>query len=164
MTTKRRNPADKIKRFFRLISLKLFRINDTPQKVALGAGIGVFSGILPGTGPVAAICLAIILRANRAAALLGSLVTNTWLSFLIFIPAIKAGSFMLGIRWQEVHEECLRVFAAFGWPQLLGLSFLKVILPAILGYLIIGFILGAITYAITLAAVRIIKKTNAKKI
>lgn len=138
--------ADKIKRFFRLIYLKLFRINDTPGKVALGAGLGVFSGILPGTGPLAAICLAIILRANRAAALLGSLITNTWLSFLIFLPAVKAGSFLLGAQWQQIHGESLRG---------------KVILPAIVGYLIMGFILGAVTYVITLAAIRIIKKTDA---
>ncbi|MFH0935988.1 MAG: DUF2062 domain-containing protein [Candidatus Omnitrophota bacterium] len=140
--------ADKIKRFFRLIYLKLFRVNDTPGKVALGVGLGVFSGILPGTGPLAAICLAIILRANRAAALLGSLITNTWLSFLIFIPAIKTGSFLLGVQWKQIHGESLRG---------------KVILPAIIGYLIMGFILGLITYSITLAVV-IIKRSHDKKI
>ena len=59
---------------------KLFKINDTPQKIALGFGLGVFAGIFPGTGPVAAILLAYVFRANRASALFGSLFTNTWLN------------------------------------------------------------------------------------
>ncbi|MDI6606430.1 MAG: DUF2062 domain-containing protein, partial [Candidatus Omnitrophota bacterium] len=88
---KKITPADRIRRLFRLFYLKVFRINDSPRKVALGMGLGVFSGILPGTGPIAAVCLAFIFRANRAAALLGSLITNTWLSFFIFLVAIKTG-------------------------------------------------------------------------
>lgn len=154
----RRTSADKVKGFFRLIYLKLFRINDSPQKIALGAGLGVFSGILPGTGPIAAVCLAFIFRANRAAALLGSLITNTWLSFFIFLPAIKTGSFMLGLQWEEAHQQCLWIFANPRWRQLAGLSFLRFILPAIIGYLIIGFILGAVIYLITLAAMKISKE------
>ncbi|MFH0762576.1 MAG: DUF2062 domain-containing protein [Candidatus Omnitrophota bacterium] len=155
---RKRALADKVKRFFKLIYLKIFRINDTPQKIALGAGLGIFSGILPGTGPIAALFLAFLFRANRAAALMGSLVTNTWLSFFIFLPAIKAGSFILGVRWEQVHQECLGVFADFSWRQLLELSFLKIILPIAAGYLIIGFIFGAAVYLITFAFIRISKK------
>jgi len=68
---------NKFRGFFQLLYLKLIKINDTPQKIAFGFGLGVFSGIFPGTGPLAALFLALILRANRASALLGSLLTNT---------------------------------------------------------------------------------------
>lgn len=136
--------ADKVKRFFKLLYLKLFRINDTPEKIALGAGLGVFSGILPGTGPIAAICLAFLFRANRAAALLGSLLTNTWLSFLLFLLALKTGSFITGVNWKEA--------------QLAKLSFTKVIVPLATGYLIIGLVLGLLSYLLALAAVKIAKK------
>ena len=75
---------NKIREYLRLILAKLFNINDTPHKIALGLGLGVFAGILPGTGPIAAIFLALAFRANRASALLGSLLTNTWLSLVTF--------------------------------------------------------------------------------
>lgn len=138
-----------LQRLFRLIYLKLVRINATPQKVALGAGIGVLSGILPGTGPIAAAALAFLFRANRAAALAGSLLTNTWLSFVIFIPAIKAGSFIFGVEWQAVQRR-----------QLVNLSFSQVILPVITGYLAIGILLGAASYLITLVIVKIAGRGN----
>ena len=64
---------------------KLFKINDSAEKIALGVGLEVFSGLMPGTGPTAALFLAFIFRANRAAALLGSMLTNTWLSVVTFI-------------------------------------------------------------------------------
>ncbi|MDD5669514.1 MAG: DUF2062 domain-containing protein, partial [Candidatus Omnitrophica bacterium] len=70
---------NKLARFFKFIYLKIFRINDTPRKIAFGFGLGVFLGILPGTGPVASVIVAAFLHANKAAALLGSLITNTWL-------------------------------------------------------------------------------------
>ena len=159
---KKRDFAEKIKRFFKLLYLKFFRINDTPQKVALGAGLGVFSGIMPGSGPIAAIALAFLLRVNRAAALLGSLITNTWLSFVIFILAIKTGSFISGTDWQEVHKQCLAVFTRFNWQEFLAISFLKVILPVITGYLVIGVCLGIITYLITLFILLNIKNKRLK--
>ncbi len=145
-----KNIVDKIKRFFRLIYLKLFRINDTPQRIALGAGLGVFSGIMPGTGPIAAVCLAFLFRVNRAAALLGSLLTNTWLSFVIFVLAIKTGSFIFGVDWQAIHKQCLIIFTKFSWQGLLKTSFLKVVLPVMTGYLVIGIFLGLAAYFVTL--------------
>ncbi|MCG2713658.1 MAG: DUF2062 domain-containing protein [Candidatus Omnitrophica bacterium] len=68
------------KKIINFIFAKLFKINDSAGKIALGVGLGVFAGLLPGTGPAAALLLALVFRANRAAALLGSLITNTWLS------------------------------------------------------------------------------------
>ena len=35
--------TNKVARFFKALYLKLFRINDTPQKIAIGFGVGVFS-------------------------------------------------------------------------------------------------------------------------
>src|SRR3989338_6840109 len=82
----------------------LFKINDTPQKIALGLGLGVFAGIFPGTGPLASLFLAFICRANRASALIGSLLTNTWLSIVTFLLAIKLGALMFGIKWEEIQN------------------------------------------------------------
>ena len=80
---------DRIRRTGRFLYLKLFRINDTPLKIALGFGLGVFLGVMPGVGPVVALLLAFIFRINRASALLGSLLFNTWSGIISLLLAIE---------------------------------------------------------------------------
>ena len=90
------SPVDKIKNSFKSIYDKLVGIKDSPQKIALGFGLGVFCGILPGTGPMASVVLAFVFRVNKVAALAGSLLTNTWLSLVTFVLAVKIGSMVTG--------------------------------------------------------------------
>jgi len=142
------------KKFISVIVIKLFKINDSAQRIALGVGLGVFSGLMPGTGPVAALFLAFIFRVNRAAALLGSLLTNTWLSLATFILAIKAGSLVLGLHWQDVDRKMQGLIHDFGWVKFFKLSFLDVLLPVITGYLIIGLLLAAASYLATLVIIK----------
>lgn len=126
----------KRREFFRLLYIKLFKINDSPQRIALGLGLGVFAGIVPGAGLLAALFLAFIFRVNRASALLGSLLTNTWLSFATFILAIKVGSAIMHLDWQVVRQ---------GW----------ILFPVILGYFIVSFSLGILVYLVTLIILKI---------
>lgn len=133
---------------------KLFKINDSAQKIALGVGLGVFSGLLPGTGPAAALFLAFVFRANRAAALLGSIFTNTWLSLATFVLAVRAGSVILKLRWQEVYQQARGLMRDFHWAKFFKLSFLEALSPVIIGYIIIGLFLGIISYLITLFILR----------
>ncbi|MCX5699865.1 MAG: DUF2062 domain-containing protein [Candidatus Omnitrophica bacterium] len=133
---------------------KLFKINDSAQKIALGVGLGVFAGLLPGTGPAAALFLAFIFRANRASALLGGLLTNTWLSLVTFILAIKVGSVILKMNWQTVRQQAQGLLKNFGWAKFFKLSFLEVLLPVITGYLVMGLVLGALSYFLTLLIIR----------
>lgn len=137
-----------------LIFSKLFKINDSPQKIALGMALGVFSGIMPGTGPLAALFLAFVFRANRAAALFGSILTNTWISIVTFILAIKAGSAILKMNWQEVQQKAQILVNDFSWVRFFKLSFFDVLLPVLIGYIAIGLILGALSYLITLLIIR----------
>jgi len=148
------------KKFFSVIVSKLFKINDSPQRIALGVGLGVFAGLMPGTGPVAALFLAFIFRANRAAALLGSLLTNTWLSLVTFILAVKAGSLVLGLHWQDVDRKMQGLLHDFSWAKFFKLSFLDVLLPVITGYLIIGLLLAAASYLLTLSIIKIFRDVS----
>jgi uncharacterized protein (DUF2062 family) len=136
------------------IFAKLFKINDSPGKIALGVGLGVFAGLLPGTGPAAALFLAFVFRVNRAAALFGGLLTNTWLSVITFILAIKVGSVILKLNWHSVQQQVQQLLKHSGWAGLFKFSFLEVLLPVILGYLVIGLILGAFSYFLTLLIIR----------
>ena len=143
-----------LKKIINFIFSKLFKINDSAEKIALGVGLGVFSGLMPGTGPAAALFLAFIFRANRAAALAGSILTNTWLSVVTFILAIKVGSLVLSRHWQEVHQKAGCLIRDFHWGSFFKLSFLDVLLPVIIGYLIIGLCLGIISYGIVFLIIK----------
>jgi uncharacterized protein (DUF2062 family) len=101
-------------------------------------GLGVFTGILPGTGPLAALFLAFIFRANRASALLGSIATNTWFSFFTLVLAFKIGFVLIK-------------------PASLKTTILRTILPPLAGYLVIALCAGLLTYLITLILVVIAK-------
>jgi uncharacterized protein (DUF2062 family) len=150
-----KNNGNKFKRFLRLLYLKLFCIHDSPQRIALGFGAGVASGILPGTGPLVSLSLAFIFRLNRAAALIGCLATNTWLSFLTFILAIRLGSGIMGNDGQQVMRDWELFLKEFRWLNLFKLSVLKIALPVLLGYLVISVLLGSLAYVIIITAIQL---------
>lgn len=160
----KRKKSNNILRFLKLIYIKLFRIHDTPQRIALGVGIGVSLGIMPGTGPIAAIFMAFVLRVNRAAALLGSLATNTWLSILTFFLSIKIGSGIMGVDWQDVHRNWGQFLKDFKVVTLFKLATLKIILPVIIGYFVVSFCLGLIAYLITLTIITRIRHESKSRI
>lgn len=143
------------KKFINFIYIKLIVVNDSPQKIALGLGLGVFSGIFPGTGPAAALFLSILFRVNRASALLGSLFTNTWLSFVTFLLAAKTGYFIFGINAGQTYQDWLSLLRGLNLSNLLKLSILRVIFPLIFGYLVVAFSLGLIVYLTTLIIISI---------
>lgn len=160
----KREKSNNILRLLRLIYIKLFRIHDTPQKIALGVGIGVFLGIAPGTGPIAAVFMAFVLRVNRAAALLGSLLTNTWLSIVTFFLSIKVGSSIMGVDWQEVQRNWGQFLKDFKVVTLFKLATLKIISPVIIGYFVVSFCLGLIAYLITLTIITRIRHESKSRI
>lgn len=151
------------KRLLEFLYLKLFKINDTPQKIALGLGLGVFAGIFPGTGPAASLFLAFIFRVNRASALIGSLLTNTWLSVVTFLLAIKLGAVMFGIQWQDIQNNGTSLIKHFNWINLFKLSTLKVFLPVMVGFVVISFCFGLLVYLISLAVIIKIRGGNKKE-
>ncbi len=128
---------------------KLFKIDDSPQKIALGFGLGVFLGILPGTGPLASLFCAVLLRLNRVSALLGSLLVNTWINVVTFLLAIKIGSVIMGLNWQQVYKQS-------------KLSIPKVIAPLLIGYLVIAVCLSILAYLIVLIMFALIKRQPQK--
>lgn len=140
----------KISNFFKSHYEKLIKIDDSPKKIALGFGLGVFMGIMPGVGPVAAVVLAILFRMNRVAAFIGGLLTNTWLSFIALVLAIKIGSAALGLDWEKVSQDFKLFLKDFHWQALFQTSFLNILAPLVIGYAILGLTAGALSYFIVL--------------
>ncbi len=151
---------NRISRFFKAAYLKLFRINDTPQKIAIGIGLGVFFGVLPGMGPLAALFLAFILKVNRAGALLGSLLTNTWLSVPTFFVSVKIGSVMTGSNYEDIYKTWSVLIKNFTWGNLFQLSIYKIAIPVILGYVMVALFIGIAAY---MTALGMIKAAKIKK-
>ncbi len=148
-------------RWVKRMYLKLFRINDTPEKIALGFGLGVFMGIMPFLGPVAALGLAFILRVNSTSAFLGGLLFNTWISLLTLFLAIKIGAAVMGIEYAKLQQSWDNVFKDFKWEKLWALPVHDFLIPIVLGYMIIAL---ALTIPLTILVYVIIKKVKDKKL
>lgn len=148
-----KEPQNPFVKFFKVLYEKLFVINDSPQRIAIGLGLGVFTGVIPGTGPIAALFLAVIFKVNRASALIGSALTNTWLSIPVFLLAIKAGAMITGIRFEDLDNQWHLFLKSFHWAHLLQTSIYKIIFPILAGYFCVALCIGAIAYVVAFLVV-----------
>ncbi|PIW66607.1 MAG: hypothetical protein COW11_02440 [Candidatus Omnitrophica bacterium CG12_big_fil_rev_8_21_14_0_65_43_15] len=129
----------RIRYYLNNIYNKLVKANDTPHRIALGFGIGVFYGLFPFVGVVFTIITSLIFKANKASALIGCFVTNTWMTALLLLPSIKVGSKMFGVDWRAVWQDMrLKDFSS------------DVLLPSIVGFLTIALAVGVLGYLISL--------------
>ena len=73
-----RSIPERFRRIFRYVFLRLVRVGGDPVHIGLGFAVGVFLGIFPtfGVGTPLALLIASLLRWNRIAAVLGSMVMN----------------------------------------------------------------------------------------
>jgi uncharacterized protein (DUF2062 family) len=159
---RKRSLPDKIKRLAKVVYFKLFRINDSPLKIALGFGLGVFIGVMPGIGPVIALLLAFLLRINRASALLGSILFNTWVGIIALILSIKIGSAVMGLNYSDVYDGWNALIKNFKWEKLLEVSVYDVLIPIGIGYLIIAFIFAIVATVVVYMIAKQIKTKKSK--
>jgi uncharacterized protein (DUF2062 family) len=150
-------------RGFKYFYIKVFQRYGTPHEKAIGFGLGVFLGILPGTGPLAALFLATVFRVNRAAALLGSLLTNTWVSVVAFMISIKIGALLMGVHWKVAHRDWAHFIKEFRFASLLKLSAIKIILPVAVGYLVVSLCAGILAYICIRILIEMHRFMSAKK-
>jgi len=138
--------VEQIKKWFHGIYHQLVEINDTPQRTALGLGIGVFLGIFPGMGPIAALVAAFVFKVNRAAALLGSVLTNTWFSLVTLGLAVDISSRILGEDGKHIQEVWNNLFKDFHWQKLTEPQVREALLAILAGFVIVAFVIGVIVY------------------
>jgi len=128
-----------MKNKFRQLLEKFFLINDTPQKIAGGAALGIFLGMFPGEGVLATLLFSTIFRLNKLSATAGVLATNMWATFLLLPPSVAIGSFL----FQKNYSELMGQFNQFHQTNtiketfLLSLSIFSIsALPILIGFLI----------------------------
>lgn len=141
---------EKFKSWVNKLYEELTAVNEKPHGVAFSFALGVFLGILPFTGVLAAISLAYILKLNKPAAILGSAITNTWLGLIVLGFAIQVGAWCLGLSGAGIQAQWQDLVNNFNLNSLISPAFLKVLLPLALGYLILSLIFALISYVLAL--------------
>lgn len=124
---------------------KFFLIDDTPHKVAAGAALGVFLGIVPGEGVLATLLFSSLFGFNRLSALAGVGAVNMWTTLLVFPPAAAVGGWLFGIKYEALRVSFSQAYDA-GWKYFLGKAiFFDLTLPLIVGFVLVA---GAISFSL----------------
>ncbi|HEY4706857.1 MAG TPA: DUF2062 domain-containing protein [Thermodesulfobacteriota bacterium] len=115
----------RIGRRARLVYLKILRIDDPPERIARGAAIGVAMGVLPtfGLGTILSLAGAFILKANKAAAVLGSFVVNPLTAPFFWTLSAVVGSFIMREDYGSIYETARSegFLSGAGWAYLVFL-------------------------------------------
>jgi len=153
-----------MKNKLRIFLKKFFVIKDTPQKIAGGAALGVFLGMLPGAGLISALFLASLFKLNRLAAVAGALATSVWTSFVILVPS----AFLGALFSEKTYFELVDIFKnnyKLGREFFLSeVMFFDFTLPLILGFFVIAGIISwgfyfVLLYFLKKYKLKFIKKT-----
>jgi len=130
--------------------LKMMRVNDTPHHIALGFAIGIFYGLMPFVGVIFTIVTAMIFKANKAAALIGCFVTNTWMSAALILPSVRLGAKLFGLNWEYVWRDMLKYLKMPGIKATINSLSGDVIIPSLVGFIIIALSMSVLSYFIGL--------------
>jgi uncharacterized protein (DUF2062 family) len=135
----------------KLLVVRFVRLRGLPEEIAKGVALGIFIGMTPTFGFQMAIALffAYLLRENRLAAILGVWVTNPVTAPFIYAIEYEIGRILLDMeRAQLPTVFTWEAYANLGWD---------IIFPLWVGGILVGIILGALSYFITLRMVPVVK-------
>ena len=125
---------------------QFFLIDDSPAKIASGASLVIFLGIIPGEGIFSTLFFAYIFRFNRLAALAGVATTNMWTTVAVLPLAAGTGAFIFHTNSQDLIQNFNATFH-------LGLKFflskiilLDLVLPLMVGFIVIAGIIAMVFY------------------
>jgi len=132
-------------------SRKLFTIEDSPESIARGMAVGIFLGFTPlyGLKTLLALFLAVLLRGNKIAAVIG---VNLHDVVFPLIPVVLGMEYELGfwllsrphhlpVSLDVIH---LRPHEWLRWT-----TFFDVGMPILLGSLMMGIPFGCVSYFVT---------------
>jgi uncharacterized protein (DUF2062 family) len=136
----------KIKLFFK----KFFLINDTPHKVAAGAALGIFLGIVPGEGLLTTLAVASLFRFNRLSATVGVMSINMWGTVLFLPVAAAVGGTIFGENIDPLISNFNHKYHFSAKILFSKAVFFDIALPIIVGFLIAAGIFAIAIYFILL--------------
>jgi uncharacterized protein (TIGR03546 family) len=100
---KKRYFKERVKRLIKLGYLRILRIDDSTEKIARGAALGAFIGLMPTLGIGIILCLigSFLLKVNKAASIIASFVMNPFTAPLVWSGSVTIGKF---IFWREASD------------------------------------------------------------
>jgi len=123
---------------------KIRTLQGDPHYIALGMAVGVFMGITP-TVPlqtIIAVVLALILKASKPAAVIGTLTANPLTLPVFYIGSYKVGKFLLGDPIPtDIQYESVAAFLKLGTDMTIAM---------LAGGVLLGLVPGIATYFIAL--------------
>lgn len=139
-------------RQFKLNLIRLIRLRATPNDIAKGMALGLFIGMTPtfGVQMIIVLALAVLLRENKIAALLGVWVTNPVTAPVIYGLEYEIGRALLNMPRPDI------VFQ-FDYESLVKLGW-QLVAPLCLGSLIFGIVVSAVGYSVTLRMIPVVKQ------
>ena len=156
----------------RFIKTRILHTDDSPECIARGIAVGLFTAWLPffGLHIILALIFAAILRTNKAMAVLFVWVSNPLTALFIYYPSYRVGQFILGFfrdtpavdpkQMETLFEETLsvqRIFLEFFtidlWKQIAEV-FMKIGLEMSIGGILLGFIVAKIGYWLSVIVIR----------
>jgi uncharacterized protein (DUF2062 family) len=123
-----------------------FLIDDSPHKVAAGAALGIFLGIVPGEGVVSTLVLASLLHFNRLSATAGVFSTNMWGTVLVMPLAAFFGGKIFGVNPASLVENFNSTFELGLKYFFSKVIFLDLLLPLIVGFVIVSGAIALLFY------------------
>jgi hypothetical protein len=134
------------KKIKQIVLHHILHVDDSPERIALGAALGVFVALTPTPGmqTLLAVALAALLGGNKAAAVPPVWITNPLTGVPIYWFNYKFGAFLLGGSWRgnsQVRDllehvanqtlgmhiftrqywlDCFRLLVDIGWPLWVG--------------------------------------------
>jgi len=156
----------------RFVKTRILHTDDSPERIARGIAVGLFTAWLPffGLHVILALFFAAIIRANKAMALLFIWVSNPLTVLFIYYPSYRVGQFILGFfrntptvapkQMETLFEETLsaqRIILEFFtidlWKQIAEVL-MKIGLEMSVGGILLGFIVAKIGYWMSIFIIR----------
>ena len=126
---------------------ELLHLEDTPHRIALAFGLGIWIAFSPllGLHTIIALGIAFAFRLSRAAILIGCYVNNPWTLAPLFLAGTIVGCALLGVSTDGL--------ATIDWDQH-GLAFYRDLLahlrpylwPFVVGNTVLGVLFGTLSY------------------
>ncbi len=164
----------------RFIKTRILHTDDSPDRIARGIAVGLFTAYLPlfGLHIFLALFFAAILRANKIMAILFVWVSNPLTAAFIYYPCYKVGRLFLGFFKYEheispdqltamlnifsIHVIVTQFFTAEYWRQVASV-FAVIGLETFVGGVLIGLVVAKISYWTALTVINRYRKRKSNR-
>jgi uncharacterized protein (DUF2062 family) len=143
---------NRVKKYFRHTYYKVVRQSGTPQSIARGMAVGVFIGfVIPvGFQVVAALIMAVPLKANKLVAVIGTFGSNHFTIPFIYPAQCYLGALCMlsPLSLSVINDDFKALLHEQSWAALKGLG-AELLIPFLIGGLVLGVVSWPPTYYAT---------------